>query len=84
MHIQINPTTYADWHTGARTINIYKLTEYGSDPTSKTWGPRWTNTDCCSFGYDKDRRPTQTEALAALLRYLDEGVYSIDSEEGDK
>jgi hypothetical protein len=79
MRVHINPRTYAEWIPGARTINFYTFTLYGDDPTSMAWGARWANTDCCSFGYDKDRRPTQAEALAALLRYLDEGVYSLDN-----
>jgi hypothetical protein len=82
MRIHINSRTYADWHTGARTINIYTLTAYGEDPRRRFRGARWANSDCCSFGYDKDKRPTQAEALAALLRYVDEGVYYIDSMRG--
>jgi hypothetical protein len=83
MQVHINSRTYAEWIPGARTINIYTLTPYGGEfEWSKAWGPRWANTDCFSFGYDKDKRPTQAEALATLLRYLDEGVYYIDSTRG--
>jgi hypothetical protein len=82
MQIHINSRTYAEWIPGARTINIYTLTSYGDDTTSKAWGPRWTNSDCLTFGWEKDKRPTQAEAFATLLRYLDEGAYYIDSMRG--
>jgi hypothetical protein len=78
MRVYINSHTYAEWISGALTINIYTLTAYGDDATSKAWGPRWANTDCISCGYDK--RPTQVEAFATILRYHDLGVYFIDSE----
>lgn len=80
MRITINPTTYAEWWTGSRTINIYTLEQYvGNDAAVRAWGPRWANTDCISFGYDKpDNSTTQIEMLAVLLRHLDD-VYSVDT-----
>lgn len=69
MRITINDTTYAEWWTGSRTINIYTMEPY-SGP-SAFWGPRWANTDCISFGYDKpDNSTTQLEMLAVLHRHF--------------
>ena len=79
MRITINPTTYAEWWTGARTINIYTLEQYtGNDPAVRAWGPRWANTDCISFGYDKpDNSTTQVEMLDVLIRHIND-VYQVD------
>lgn len=58
MRIKISDTRHAKWW-GYHTINIYD-TRTGRE------------IDCCTFGWESARTKA-TDALSALLRYLDEG-----------
>lgn len=67
MRINYMPGFYAEWHPGARTINLWTDRDF------------IVNNDCISFGYDKpDNSTTQIEMLDVLMRHI-EDVYPVDS-----
>ena len=78
MRITIGTTQYR-WNPGSRTINVWSDTPYTAEQAG--WPlSRWLETDVMSFGYDKpDNSTTQTEAIAVILRSL-EDVYPVDDD----